>query len=85
MRRSGWVVLIVAGLAALLLGGRAVTGLFVDRGWFAGLNAEPVFWEQTFDSFALRGSLWLIGSLFAFANLVLAGRRFAIPNTRGAS
>ncbi|MEP6763140.1 MAG: UPF0182 family protein, partial [Gemmatimonadaceae bacterium] len=69
MRRSSWVVLIVAGLATVLLGGRTVTALFVDRGWFAGLNAEPVFWEQTIDSLALRGGLWLLGTLFAFANL----------------
>ncbi|MDQ6612887.1 MAG: UPF0182 family protein [Gemmatimonadota bacterium] len=56
-------------MAAILLGGRWVTALFVDRGWFAALNAEPVFWEQTFDTFALRGGLWILGTLFAFANL----------------
>ena len=69
MRRSSWVFLVMATLAVVLLGGRAATGLFVDHGWFTALNAEPVFWEQTVDSLLLRGGLWLLGSLFAFANL----------------
>ena len=69
MRRSSWIALAIATLAALLLAGRIVTELVVNRAWFSALNAEPVFWEQFTDSVILRGGLWLAGALFAFANL----------------
>lgn len=69
MRRGSWFALAVAGLAAVLLAGRAVSELFVDRAWFSVMHAEPVFWEQFTDSLYLRGGLWFIGALFAFLNL----------------
>ena len=69
MRRSSWIVLVVAGVAALLLGGRAFTALFVNKAWFAALNAEPVFWEQVQDTVMWRGGLFIAGTLFAFLNL----------------
>ena len=69
MRRSSLIVLVVAGIAALLLGGRAFTALFVNKAWFAALGAEPVFWEQVEDTAIWRGGLFLAGALFAFLNL----------------
>ena len=69
MRRSGWIAVVVAGIAVLLLGGRAFTALFVNKAWFAALNAEPVFWEQVQDSVLWRGGLFVAGTLFAFLNL----------------
>ena len=55
MRRSSWLVLVIAGIALLLLGGRAFTALFVNKAWFAALNAEPVFWEQVTNTVLWRG------------------------------
>jgi uncharacterized membrane protein (UPF0182 family) len=83
MRRSSWIALAIATLAALLLAGRTVTELVVDRAWFSALNAEPVFWEQFTDSVILRGGLWLAGALFAFANLYAVRRTIravAVPS-----
>ncbi|MEP6834754.1 MAG: UPF0182 family protein [Gemmatimonas sp.] len=69
MRRSRWIISIVAGIAVLLLGGRAFTALFVNKAWFAALGGEPVFWEQVQDIALWRGGLFLAGALFAFLNL----------------
>lgn len=83
MRRSSWVILVVAATALLLLGGRAFTALVVDNAWFAALNAEPVFWEQMKDTVMLRGGLLLVGSLFAFLNLYAVRRTIlaiAVPS-----
>ncbi|MEO7359513.1 MAG: UPF0182 family protein, partial [Gemmatimonadaceae bacterium] len=69
MRRSSWIAVVVTGIAVLLLGGRAFTALFVNKAWFAALNAEPVFWEQVQDTVLWRGGLFVAGTLFAFLNL----------------
>ena len=69
MRRSSWIALVIAGVAVLLLGGRAFTALFVNKAWFAALNAEPVFWEQVQDTVIWRGGLFIAGAMFAFLNL----------------
>ncbi len=62
-------MLAVVCVAAFLLGGRALTSLFVNKAWFAALGAEPVFWEQVQDTALWRGGLFLAGTLFAFLNL----------------
>lgn len=83
MPRSSWVILGVTAVALLLLAGRAFTALVVDNGWFAALNAEPVFWEQMTNTVLLRGGLLLAGSLFAFLNLYAVRRTIlaiAVPS-----
>src|SRR3954463_16624461 len=74
VRRGSWIALAVATLAALLLVGRGVSALVVDRAWFSALGAEQVFWEQFSDSMFLRGGLWFAGGLFAFINLYAVRR-----------
>lgn len=69
MRLRNWLVVAVAVVAALLLAGRAVTALVVEHAWFSALDASGVFWEQLSDSLLLQGGAWLLGSVFAFANL----------------
>ncbi|MEO7363071.1 MAG: UPF0182 family protein, partial [Gemmatimonadaceae bacterium] len=83
MRRSSAVFIGIAAIALMLLGGRAFTALFVNKAWFAALNAEPVFWEQVQDTVILRGGLFLAGTLFAFLNLLavrLTIKAVAIPS-----
>lgn len=83
MRRSSAVFLVIAAIALLLLGGRAFTALFVNKAWFAALNAEPVFWEQVQDTIMLRGGLFAAGTLFAFLNLLavrLTIKEVAVPS-----
>ena len=60
---------IVAVAAVLLLVGRTATAMFVDHAWFEAMGAPALFWEQVTDTALLQGGAWLVGSLFAFANL----------------
>jgi uncharacterized membrane protein (UPF0182 family) len=74
LRRGSGIALAVATLAILLLAGRAVSELVVDRAWYSALNGEPVFWETFTDSVILRGCLWALGAAFAFLNLYAVRR-----------
>ncbi|MBL0172421.1 MAG: UPF0182 family protein [Gemmatimonadaceae bacterium] len=69
MRLRSLLVLSIAVLAVLLLGGRALTALVVDHAWYTAMGVPGVFWERVTDTLALQGVAWLAGSLFAFANL----------------
>src|SRR6188768_119541 len=69
MRLRNWLVVGIAALAVLLLVGRAVTSLVVEHAWFAAMSVPRVFWEQLVDTVLLQGTAWVVGSLFAFANL----------------
>src|SRR6186713_1461513 len=69
MRLRNWVVVVIALLAAVLLVGRAVTALVVEHAWFVAMDVPGVFWEQLGDRVLLQGTAWVLGSLFAFANL----------------
>ncbi len=69
MRIRTWLVVALGVLAVLLLAGRAVTALVVDHAWYDALSVPWIFWEQLLDTVLLQGGTWLLGSLFAFANL----------------
>lgn len=69
MGARGWLVVIAAVTAVVLLVGRTATALYVDHAWFEALGAPTLFWEQLLDSALLQGGAWVVGSLFAFANL----------------
>jgi uncharacterized membrane protein (UPF0182 family) len=86
MRRSSWIFLAIAAVAFILLGGRALTELFVNKSWFAALGAEPVFWQQFQDTVLWRGGLFLAGTIFAFLNLYAVRRTIlavAVPSKVG--
>jgi uncharacterized membrane protein (UPF0182 family) len=55
--------------AAALLVGRLVATVFADYAWYAALGAESLWWVKATDTVLLRGSAWLLGTLFIFANL----------------
>ncbi|GAB1341342.1 UPF0182 family protein [Gemmatimonas sp.] len=69
MGARGWLVVIAAATAVVLLVGRTATALYVDHAWFEALGAPTLFWEQLLDTALLQGGAWVVGSLFAFANL----------------
>lgn len=69
MGPRGWLIVLAAVAAVLLLVGRTVTALFVDHAWYAAMGAPTLFWEQVVNMVLLQGGAWLAGSLFAFANL----------------
>lgn len=69
MRARGWLIVGIATAAALLLLGRAVTTLVVEHAWFTAMGVPALWWERATDTVLLQGGAWLVGSLFAFANL----------------
>lgn len=69
MRARSGLLIAVAVTAVLLLVGRTATALVVDHAWFEAMGAPALFWEQLIDSTLLQGGAWVVGSLFAFANL----------------
>lgn len=75
--RRGWFLTGLLVLAVLLLVGRTVTALLVDHAWFAAMDAPALFWEQVIDTLVLQGGAWVLGSVFAFANLYAVRRTIA--------
>ena len=69
MRPRGWLIVGIATAAVLLLLGRAVTTLVVEHAWFTAMGVPALWWERATDTVLLQGGAWLVGSLFAFANL----------------
>ncbi|HYW30488.1 MAG TPA: UPF0182 family protein, partial [Gemmatimonas sp.] len=69
MNTRGWLLTALAAAALVLLVGRAVSTLVVDHAWYGAMGAAPLWWERITDTVILQGSTWLVGSLFAFANL----------------
>ncbi|MBL0939695.1 MAG: UPF0182 family protein [Gemmatimonadaceae bacterium] len=69
MRTRGVFLMVLAAAAALLLVGRTVTALLVDHAWFSAMGVPALFWEQVVNTVLLQGGAWIVGSLFAFANL----------------
>lgn len=69
MRLRTWFVAAAAIIATALLAGRAISMLVVEHAWYASMGAPRIFWEQVLDTVLLQGGAWVLGSLFAFANL----------------
>jgi hypothetical protein len=83
-RRS--LVLLLGGIALALLAGRALADLRVDQLWYAAMGAGPVWREKLIDLAVLRGSGFLVGGAFAFANLYAVRRSIvavAVPTRLG--
>lgn len=59
----------IAAAASLLLVGRGLSTLVVERSWYAAMQAGELWREQLLATIALKGLGWLVGSAFAFANL----------------
>ncbi len=70
MIRSRLTLAAAIGVAALLLlVGRALSALLVDRAWYTAMGAPEVWREMVLATLTLKGAAWLAGSAFAFANL----------------
>ena len=69
MRLRTWLVLSLLVLAVLLLVGRGVTALVVEQAWYAAMGVPGIFWEELTYTALLQGGAWLLGTVFAFANL----------------
>jgi uncharacterized protein len=63
------IALAVLTTAALLVVGRAITGVYVDFRWYQTLGAGDVWNAQMGNSLALRALSGLAATLFVFANL----------------
>src|SRR6266404_7956275 len=78
-RRRRFFVLILAALAVIVLGGRAVLSYYVDLLWFDSLGYRDVFWKTLglqsgiFAAFAAATFLALYGSFLAL-------KRAHLPN-----
>jgi hypothetical protein len=64
-----WLVGTVVAIALLLLAGRAIAGWYVDYQWYGSLGAADVWQARTWNLFLLRGTTFLVGGVFVFANL----------------
>jgi uncharacterized membrane protein (UPF0182 family) len=69
MGARGGLIIGLAIAAALLLLGRAITAVLVDHAWFTAMGLPALFWERVIDTAILQGGAWVLGTLFAFANL----------------
>jgi hypothetical protein len=64
----------VAALAIVLVAGRIIAGWYVDYQWFAALDAAEVWRVKALNMVLLRGTTFLIGTLFVFVNLYAVRR-----------
>ncbi|MEP7381487.1 MAG: UPF0182 family protein [Gemmatimonadota bacterium] len=69
MSRRRWVIGGALVVAALLLVGRVVASWYVDYLWYDALGAIAVWRARTVDMLILRGSAFVVASLFVFFNL----------------
>ncbi|HUQ79733.1 MAG TPA: UPF0182 family protein [Gemmatimonadaceae bacterium] len=64
-----WLVATAVSIAALLLIGKALAGVYVDYRWFSALGAETVWWSRVENLLILRGLSGFVATLFFFCNL----------------
>ncbi|MDQ6716710.1 MAG: UPF0182 family protein, partial [Gemmatimonadota bacterium] len=64
----------VAVLAAILLGGRAMSVLYDSFTWYDSLGARSVWIERARDLVLVRGTGFIAGMLFSLANLAFAAK-----------
>ena len=69
-----WLVLGIVAIAILLLSGRLLSAWYVDYQWFAVQGASRLWWTRAMDLAMLRGTAFVIATLFAFANLFAVRR-----------
>jgi uncharacterized membrane protein (UPF0182 family) len=63
------LIIAAAAVALILLGGKALAGIYVDYRWFAALGAEPVWWARVENLLILRGLSGVVATVFFFLNL----------------
>ena len=64
-----WLIAAAAGVALLLLLGKALAGVYVDYRWFSALGAEAVWWARVENLMILRGLSGAVATAFFFCNL----------------
>ena len=64
-----WLIAAAAGVALLLLLGKALAGVYVDYRWFSALGAEAVWWARVENLMILRGLSGAVATVFFFCNL----------------
>jgi len=64
-----WLIAAAAGVAFLLLLGKALAGVYVDYRWFSALGAEAVWWARVENLMILRGLSGAVATVFFFCNL----------------
>lgn len=65
-----WLVPAVATIAVALLAGRVLSGWYVEYQWYASQGAQRLWQVRAADLLMLRGSAFVLGFLFALANLM---------------
>jgi uncharacterized protein len=74
MMSRRWLVLGLVALAILLLAGRILSAWYVDYQWYAIQGASRLWWTRAGNLALLRGAVFVIVALFAFANLFAVRR-----------
>ncbi|MDF2775808.1 MAG: hypothetical protein K0S86_5309, partial [Geminicoccaceae bacterium] len=69
MLKRTWLIGTAVVVAALLLLGKALAGVYVDYRWFAALGANEVWWARVENLLVLRGLSGLVATIFFFCNL----------------
>lgn len=69
MSRRRWLALAIAGVAFLLLAGRLIAALWVDRAWYASLGADELWRTMVGHTLAARIGAWVLASAFVYANI----------------
>ena len=64
------LLFVALAAAALLLLGRVAAAIYADYAWYAALGASAVWRAKLWNTLLLRGSAWLGGTGFVFANLL---------------
>lgn len=79
MSPRAWAAAALAAILGLLLLGRWVAGAYVDYQWYASMGAPAArLWAaKAFNGTLLTGVGWVVGTLFAFANLYGVRRSIA--------
>ncbi|HEX5436859.1 MAG TPA: UPF0182 family protein [Gemmatimonadaceae bacterium] len=74
MTARRWAIVALVSVAAVLLLGRVVAGIYVAYRWYEALGAARLWRVETGLALALHGFSALLAALFAFANLYVVRR-----------
>jgi uncharacterized membrane protein (UPF0182 family) len=69
-----WLVLVIVAIAVALLAGRVLSAWYVDYQWYAIQGATRLWWVRAIDLTLLRGSAFVLATVFAFLNLFAVRR-----------
>ena len=69
MTRRNSVLVSVAGVAILMLGGRLMAAIYAEWTWYAAMGALPLYRSELWHEGALIGGTAFAGFVLAFANL----------------